>query len=123
MDAALLHWGANWSKITECAIGRCKVKLVLDPDELPTGDAAALRREVGTRLRAAGCACARREGDPEELEVFRVPGEGGVGWIFWNGSEKPLAAERAGRRVTVRPARPVYLQVSDSGRVEVCEDL
>ena len=33
------------------------------------------------------------------------------------------AAERAGRRVTVRPARPVYLQVSDSGRVEACEEL
>ena len=37
--------------------------------------------------------------------------------------EKPLEAERAGRRVTVNPARPVYLQVSDSGRVEACEEL
>ena len=123
VDAALLYWGANWSKITESAIGRCEVKLTLDADELPTDDAAALRREVGRRLRAAGCACARREGDPDELEVFRVPGKGAVGWMFWNGSEKPLAAERAGRRVTVNPARPVYLQVSDAGRIEVCEEL
>jgi len=123
VDAALLYWGANWSKITESAIGRCKVKLTLDPDQLPTGDAAALRREVGLRLRAAGCACARQEDDPDELEVFRVPGKGAVGWMFWNGSEKPLATERAGRRVTVNPSRPVYLQVSDSGRVEACEEL
>ena len=123
VDAALLYWGANWSKVTESAIGRCKGKLVLDPNALPTGDPDALRREVGMRLRAAGCACARQEGDPEELEVFRVPGKGAVGWMFWNGGEKPLAAERAGRRVTVRPARPVYLQVSDSGRVEACEEL
>ena len=112
MDAALLYWGANWSKITESAIGRCKVKLTLDPDQLPTGDAAALRREVGRRLQAADCTCARQEGDPDELEIFRVPGKGAVGWMFWNGSEQPLAAERAGRRVTVRPALMISCCVS-----------
>ncbi len=123
VDAALLYWGANWSKITESAIGRCKVKLVLDPDKLPVKDRNMLRTEVGRRLNAAGCSLARQAGDSDALLVFRVPGKGAVAWMFWNDGEKPVAAERSGRRFTVNPGRPAYLQVSDSGSVETFEEL
>ena len=123
LDGALLHWGANWSKITESAIGSCRVKLVLDQDSLPTGDRAALREEVGRRLRAAGCTMARREGDPDSLRVFRVPGKGAVAWLFWNDGGAAVEVERAGRRATVRPGRTVYMRVSDAGAVESCEEL
>ncbi len=122
LDGALLHWGANWSKITECAIGSCRVKLVLDPDSLP-GGRAALREEVGRRLRAAGCSMARRDGDADALRVFRVPGKGAVAWLFWNCGDVPVEAARAGRRATVRPGRTVYMRVSDAGAVESCEEL
>jgi len=123
VDAALLYWGANWSKITESAIGGCKVKLVLDPDKLPVNDAARLREEVGRLLKDAGCLLARQAGDDEKLEVFRVPGKGSVAWMFWNEEDDPIQAERAGRRFEVRSGRPVYIQVSNAGAVEFFEEL
>lgn len=124
LDDALLHWGANWSKISECAIGECKVKLVLDPDTLPTDDWSALRKAVGEKLRAAGCAIARRDGDPDELRAFRVPVKGGAtAWLFWNNGDAPIEASREGRRVVVRPGRAMYMRVSKTGKVETCDEL
>jgi len=124
IDDALLYWGANWSKITESAIGSCRVKLVLDPDALPAGDRAALRKAVGEKLRAAGCAIARRDGDPDELRVFRVPAKGGAtAWLFWNSGDAPVNASRAGHRVVVRPGRAMYMRVSKTGKVETCEEI
>ena len=122
IDAQLLYWGANWSKITESAINRCEVKLVLNPDSLPTGDDSRLRREIGRLLRNAGCACARQDGDPDELRVFRVPGKGNVGWMFWNGSNKPMHANRGGHEIAIAPRGATYAQVSDDGQIEICEN-
>ena len=122
VDAALKHWGANWSKITESAMGKCSVKLVLDPEALPTDDAAALRRVVGEKLRAAGCAFTRRAEDPETLETYRVPGEGATGWVFWNAGDASVRATRGGHAVTVRPGHAGYLQIADDGRLEASEE-
>ena len=122
VDAQLLYWGANWSKITESAISRCNVKLVLDPDRLPTGDSSSLRSEIGRLLHDAGCVCARQDGDPDGLRVFRVPGKGNVGWMFWNGSEKPMHANRGGREIAIAPRSATYVQVSDGGQIESCEN-
>ena len=121
VDAALKYWGANWSKITESAVDKCSVKLVLDPEALPTDDAAALQRVVGEKLRAAGCAFTRRAEDPETLETYRVPGEGATGWVFWNGGESSVEVRRGGHAITVGPQRVGYLQISSDGHVEVCE--
>ena len=123
VDAALKHWGANWSKITESAMGKCSVKLVLDPEALPTDDAAALRRVVGEKLRAAGCAFTRRAEDPETLETYRVPGEGATGWVFWNGGESPVEVRRGGHALSVGPKRAGYLQIADDGTLQVREEL
>jgi hypothetical protein len=98
------------------------VKLVLDPEALPTDDAAALRRVVGEKLRAAGCAFTRRAEDPETLETFRVPGEGATGWVFWNGGESPVDARRGGHAVTVRPGHAGYLQIAADGTLQVREE-
>ena len=122
VDAQLLYWGANWSKITESAISRCNVKLVLDPDRLPTGDSSSLRSEIGRLLHDAGCVCVRQDGDPDGLRVFRVPGKGNVGWMFWNGSEKPMHANRGGREIAIAPRSATYVQVSDGGQIEICEN-
>ena len=122
VDAALKYWGANWSKITESAVGKCSVKLVLDPEALPTDDAAALRRVVGEKLRSAGCAFTRRAEDPETLETYRVPGEGATGWVFWNGGESSVEVRRGGHAVTVRPGHAGYLQIADDGRLEASEE-
>ena len=122
IDAALKYWGANWSKITESAAGKCSVKLVLDPEALPTDDAAALRLVVGEKLRAAGCAFTRRAEDPETLETFRVPGEGATGWVFWNGGESPVEARRGGHVVTVLPGHAGYLQIASDGTLQAREE-
>lgn len=121
VDDALLYWGANWSKITESAIGRCKVKLILDVDTLPTGAPTELRCKVGQLLQNAGCLYARRECDADELTVFRVPGKGAVGWVFWNGGDRPVSAERGGHSITVEPNRAGYLQLADDGSLQVRE--
>ena len=122
VDAALKYWGANWSKVTESAMGKCAVRLVLDPEALPTDDAAALRRVVGEKLRAAGCAFTRRAEDPETLETFRVPGEGATGWVFWNGGESPVEARRGGHVVTVLPGHAGYLQIASDGTLQAREE-
>jgi len=121
VDAALLHWGANWSKVTESALGGCRAKLVLDPSALPTDDARTLRQAVGDRLKAAGCAFTRRPEDPEALETYRVPGEGANGWVFFNGGTEPLAVERFGRRLELGGGHAAYLQRDEGGTVEVAE--
>lgn len=123
VDEALRHWGANWSKITESAIGDCKAKLVLDPDQLPTDDAARLTALVGERLAAAGCAFTRRAGDPETLDTYRVPGEGSTGWVFWNAADTPVTTARGGHVIAIGPERIGYLQVAADGTLEAKEEL
>ena len=121
VDAALLYWGANWSKVTVSALDGCAAKLVLDPTELPTDDAGALRTAVGERLKAAGCATTRRAEDPETLETYRVPGVGATGWVFFNGGKAPVSVERFGNRFDLGAGQTGYLQLSDAGAVEVKE--
>ena len=123
VDEALKYWGANWSKITESAVGGCKAKLVLDPDALPTDDLAALRAKVGELLKAKACAFTRRAEDPETLDTYRVPGEGATGWVFWNAAEQPVTTVREGQTVTVPAKGLVYLQLAADGTVEVRETL
>ena len=117
VDRALLHWGANWSKITERAMGRTKgVRLVLSVDELPTGDEGALRTEVGRRLKASGATLARRAGDDETAVYFRVPGaDGTVAWLVWNpNAGRSVSLVRGERRMEV-PAHGVGYMVTDRG--------
>ena len=122
VDAALKYWGANWSKITESAVDKCHVKLVLDPEALPTDNAVSLRAAVGERLRAAGCAFTRRPQDPETLETFRVPGVCAIGWVFWNAGTNPVTVERGGHALVVHPGHAGYLQIAADGRLEVREE-
>ena len=122
VDAALKYWGANWSKITESAVDKCQVKLVLDPEALPTDNAVSLRAAVGERLRAAGCAFTRRPQDPETLETFRVPGVCAIGWVFWNAGTNPVTVERGGHALVVHPGHAGYLQIAADGRLEVREE-
>ena len=123
VDEALKFWGANWSKVTESAAGRCQVKLTLDPETLPTADEPALRAEIGRRLKEAGCAFTRRPEDPDFLDTYRVPGEGATGWVFWNGGDRLVTTRREGREISVAPRRIRYLQISSRGEVEVDEEL
>ena len=123
VDEALKFWGANWSKVTESAAGRCQVKLTLDPETLPTADEPALRAEIGRRLKEAGCAFTRRPEDPDFLDTYRVPGEGAAGWVFWNGGDRLVTTRREGREISVAPRRIRYLQISSRGEVEVDEEL
>ena len=122
VDAALMWWGANWSKVTssmEQAIP-AGVKLVIRPGQLsPEG----LREEVGRLLKEKGAAFTRREGDPGTLETFRVSGRGATGWVFWNGGESTVTCERGGHRVTVGPRRVGYLQIAQDGALQVREEL
>jgi hypothetical protein len=55
------------------------------------------------------------------LTVFRVPGKGAVGWVFWNGGDRPVSAERGGHSITVEPNRAGYLQLADDGSLQVRE--
>ena len=122
VDAALMWWGANWSKLTssmEQAIP-ATVKLVIRPERMaPEG----LREEVGRLLKEKGAAFTRRDGDPVTLETFRVPGRGATGWVFWNGGEAAVACERGGHRIAVGPRRVGYLQVAQDGALQVREEL
>ena len=122
VDAALLWWGANWSKLTssmEPAVPS-SVKLVIRPEQLP---ADGLREAVGRMLKEKGASFTRRAADPEALETFRVPGRGATGWVFWNGGATAVECLRDGHRLTVGPKRAGYLQVSSDGALQAREEL
>lgn len=122
VDDELLWWGANWSKLTssmERSIP-ASVKLVIRPEGLNAGE---LRREIGERLKESGACVARMADDPETVDVFRVPGKGATGWVFWNGDEKAREVRRNGFRLTVGARRVGYLQIADTGVLQVKEEL
>ena len=125
VDRALLHWGANWSKVTERAMGQTKgVRLILRANELPTGDESALRREVGRRLKASGAMLARRAGDDETAVYFRVPGaDGTVAWLVWNpNADRSVTLERGEERIEV-PTHGVGYLVLDRGERKVAAEV
>ena len=121
VDAELMWWGANWSKLTSsmAASVPSSVKLVVRPEQLK---AEGLRAEVGRLLKEAGASFTRRAGDPGTLETFRVPGRGATGWVFWNGGDAAADCVRDGHRLTVGPGRAGYLQVASDGALQVREE-
>ena len=122
VDAELMWWGANWSKLTSSMAQAVPstVKLVIRPEQLPEGN---LRAEIGRLLKEKGASYTRRAEDPATLETFRVPGRGATGWVFWNNGDAPAACERGGHRLTVGPKRAGYLQLAADGSVQVREEL
>ena len=129
---ALAWYGVNFSVLPESERTRVpsSVKLTIGCGDF-TGEAyddpvtgtAALRDEVGRRIRTAGVSFTRRPDDPETLETYRVPGVGATGWVFWNGDEKnPVTVERDGHRLTIGAERGGYLQISADGRAEVATE-
>ena len=123
---ALIWWGANFSVVSSSETERLpsSVRLRLSAETFGVTDEtsasrAALREAVGKALAAAGVAVTRKPDDPETVETFRVPGVGATGWVIWNGSAAPYAAERGGTKLTVPPERVGYLQIADDGKVTV----
>ena len=107
------------------------VKLVISADDfkgddIPSGygNESALRRAIGRKIRSAGVVFARRDGDPDTLEIYRVPGVGATAWLFWNGDERSaVTVSRGGHRLTIGAERGGYLQIADYGKLEVAEEL
>ena len=130
---ALAWHGVNFSVMPASERPRIadSAKLVISADDfkgdgipLGYGNESALRRAVGRKIRSAGVAFARRDGDPDTLETYRVPGVGATAWLFWNGDEKEsVTVERGGHRLTIGPERGGYLQIADDGKLEVAEEL
>ena len=120
VDRALRYWGANWSKITERALGKVRgVKLVIDPETLDTKDETALRTEIGRRLRAAGCALARMDGDDRDAFYFRIPGnDGSMAWVCWNPQTgKAVFMRRGSATVDVSPLGVGFIRIGRDGTV------
>ena len=124
VDRVLRYWGANWSKITERALGKvCGAKLVIDPEALDTTDEIALRAEIGRRLRTTGCTLARMDGDDEDAFYFRVPEAGGsTAWTCWNPRTDKTAVMRRGATAVVIPPLGVgFIRVDRAGAV-ICTE-
>ena len=122
LDKALLHWGANWSKITSSRVGDCRAKLILKPEDFGGLSPDELRRTVGDRLRAADCRIARDAGDSETLESYLVPCVGGLARVFWNGGDKEEDVRRPGVRLVLPPKR-IGLVVETRGQAPQVEIL
>ena len=83
----------------------------------------SLRDLYGKALKAAGVALTRIASEPESLEVFRVPGKGATGWVFWNGGNIPVSTGRGGHAIQIPPQRVGYLQIANDGILQIRETL
>ena len=120
IDGVLLKLGANWGRVnwdgqTEPQLAG--VKVVLHPEDFAGLSEAELTAAIARRLAMAGCSLARQQGDPEGVDIMRVPGEGETAWVVWNGGERAVTFSRGGKALQI-PAEGVGLiRVATSGQL------
>ena len=101
----------NGTVIYSCDLMETRGKIQVEP----------LRELYGKALRTAGVGMTRDASQPKTLEVFRVPGKGATGWVFWNGGYDTISFGKGGHTIRIPPQRVGYLQIADDGALEVKE--